>query len=180
MYPSGSKKEVPSAIRKSEDQVYVALQNIVQYVPPSLVYSTSYASTWKAYCGHLKHSLVCIDRTKHIGVIVYSYNEITRNISGQFLERWGEREKWCLEKLTLNGNLPLDIIETAEVSKTFSGNKKVSVLEVLGYRYYKIDLDSSSTFPTRLVSNGGVYSRNDDTVENNGLLLQKVGYTLSI
>ena len=152
------------------------LQKIVQYVPPSLVYSTSYASTWKAYCEHFKHSLVCIDRTEDIGIIVYSFNEITRNISGQLLERWSEREKWCLEKLTLNGNLPLDIIETTEVSKTLSGNKKDSILEVVGNRYYKIDLDSSSTFPTRLVSQGGVYSYNSDTLENNALLLQKAGF----
>ena len=122
----------------------------------SLVYSTSYASTWKAYCEHFKQSLVCIDRTEDIGIIVYSFNEITRNISGQLLERWSEREKWCLEKLTLNGNLPLDIIETTEVRKTFSGNKKDSVLEVVANRYYKISRDNSSTFPTRLVSKGGV------------------------
>ena len=152
------------------------LQNIVQYVPPSLVYSTSYASTWKAYCEHFKQSLVCIDRTEDIGIIVYSFNEITRNISGQLLERWSERENWCLEKLTLNGNLPLDIIETTEVSKTFSGNKKDSVLELVGNRYYKISRENSSTFPTRLVSKCGAYSYNSDTLENNALLLQKAGF----
>ena len=152
------------------------LKNILNYVPMSLVYSTSYASTWKAYCEHFKQSLVCIDRTEDIGIIVYSFNEITRNISGQLLERWSEREKWCLEKLTLNGNLPLDIIETTEVRKTFSVNKKDSVLEVVANRYYKISRDNSSTFPTRLVSKGGVYSHNCDTLENNALLLQKAGF----
>ena len=152
------------------------LRRIVQYIPKSLVFSTSYASTWKAYCGSFKHSLVCIDRSQDIGVIVYSCNEITKNISGQLLENWSEREKWCLEKLTLNGNLPLDIIETTEVSKMFSGNKKDSVLEVVGNRYYKIALDNSTIFPTRLVSKGGVYSFNSDTLESNALLLQKAGF----
>ena len=62
-------------------------------------------------------SLVCIDRSEDIGVIVNSYNEITKNVSGQVLEKWSEREKWALDKLTANGNLPLDVIEVAEVSK---------------------------------------------------------------
>ena len=151
------------------------LKQIVQYVPISLVYSTPYASTWKAYCDHLKHSLVGIDRSEDIGVIVYSYNEITRNISGQFLERWSEREKWCLDKLTLNGNLPLDVIETVEISKTVCNKKKDSILEISGNRYYKVDKNSSSIFPTRLVSKGGIYSYNKDTLENNALLLQNAG-----
>ena len=106
------KKSVPT-----DEFIDTVLRGIVQYVPKALVFSTSYASTWKAYCDFFKHSLVCIDRSEDIGVIVYSYNEITKNISGQLLEKWSEREKWCLDKLTLNGNLPLDIIETVEVCK---------------------------------------------------------------
>ena len=125
------------------------LQGIVQYIPKTLVFSTSYASTWKAYCDIFKHSLVCVDRNEDVGVIVYSYNEITRNISGQLLERWSEREKWCLDKLTLNGNLPLDIIEAIEVCKILSEKKKDAVLEVSGNRYYKINKDNSSTFPRK-------------------------------
>ena len=89
-----------------------------------MVYSTPYTATWKTYCDTFNHSLVCIDRSKNIGVIVYSYNEKTQNISGQVIESWNEREKWCLDKLTLNGNLPLDIIEVVEVSKIFIGKKK--------------------------------------------------------
>ena len=160
----------------SDGFIDTVLRKIVQYVPTSLVYSTSYSSTWKAYCDHLKHSLVCIDRSEDIGVIVYSYNEITRNISGQLLERWSEREKWCLDKLTLNGNLPLDIIETIEVSKIVSEKRKDSILEITGSRYYKVDKNSSSTFPTRLVSKGGIFSCNKDTLENNALLLQNAGF----
>ena len=47
----------------SDNFIDSVLQKIVQYVPTSLVYSTSYASTWKAYCDQFKHSLVCIDRS---------------------------------------------------------------------------------------------------------------------
>ena len=160
----------------NDEFIDTILQKIVQYVPTSLVFSTSYTSTWKAYCSAFKHSLVCVDRGQDIGVIVYSYNEITGNISGQLLERWSERENWCLEKLTLNGNLPLDIIEIVEVCKVLSKNKKDLILEIAGNRYYKIDNDSSSTFTTRLVPKGGVYSFNKDTMENNTKLLQKAGF----
>ena len=145
-------------------------------VPKTLVYSTPYAATWKAYCDTFLHSLVCIDRTEDIGVVVYSYNEITGNISGQLLEKWSEREKWCLEKLTLNGSLPLDVIESAVVSKTFSGKRKDTVIEICGSRYYKINQDSSSTFTTRLVSKGGVYSCNNGSIEHNVKLLEIAGF----
>ena len=150
------------------------LTSITRYVPKYLVYSTPYAAVWKTYCDTFIHSLVCIDRFVDIGIVVYSYNEITGNISGQVIERWSEREKWCLDKLTLNGNLPLDIIESNEVTKLFSGKKKDVILEICGYRYYKINVDNSTRFPTRLVSKGGVYSYNRD--DNNASLLEKSGF----
>ena len=114
------------------------LQSIVRYIPKSIVYSNSYAATWKIYCNTFKHSLVCVDRSKDIGIIFYSYNEETRNVSDQIINSWNEREKWCLDKLTFNGNLPLDIIEVLEVSKIFENEEKDLVLEITGNRYYKI------------------------------------------
>ena len=86
-----TRAEVTFYVDKSipnDEFIDTVLRKIVQYVPTSLVFSTSYASTWKAYCSTFKHSLVCVDRSQDIGVIVYSYNEITGNISGQVLERW--------------------------------------------------------------------------------------------
>ena len=152
------------------------LQSVIKYVPKSIVYSTPYAAIWKEYCAIFKHSLVCVDRREDIGVVVYSCNQITGNVSGQLVERWSEREKWCLDKLTLNGNLPLDVIEIVEVSKIFNGKKNDILLEISGNRYYKIDKDSSTRFPTRLVSNRGVYSYNSGTSVNNEELLKKAGF----
>ena len=60
------------------------LKRITQYVSPSLVYSTPFADTRRAYCDALLHSLVVIDRTRDVGLIVHTYNEMTKNISGQF------------------------------------------------------------------------------------------------
>ena len=40
---------------------------------------------------------MCVERTKDMVIIVYSYNETTENISGQVIENGIQREKWCLE-----------------------------------------------------------------------------------
>ena len=61
---------------------------------------------------------------------MYIYNEINGNISGQALERWSEWEKWILDKLTLNATLPLDIIESVDVSKHCLENENM-----LSWRY---------------------------------------------
>ena len=151
------------------------LQGITRYVPKSFVYSTTYSATWKAYCDAFLHSLVCIDRTADVGIVVYGFNEITGKISGQLYERWGRQEKWCLDKITLNGNLPLDVIESVEVSKEFLGKRKDIILEISGTRYFKVHPDNSTRFPTRIVSKGGVYSYNRGTLEKNASLLEKCG-----
>ena len=78
-----------------------------------------------------------------------------------------------MDKLTFNGNLPLDIIEVAEVSKVFENGEKDLVLEINGNRYCKINKDRSSRFTTRLVSNGGVNSANSGSLEKNDELLEK-------
>ena len=152
------------------------LERIVRYIPKDMVYSTSYTATWKTYCDSFKHSLVCVDRSKDIAIIVYSYNETTGNISGQLVEKWlmDEKEKWCFDKLTLNGNLPLDVIEVVEIAKVFEKNKKDIVLEISGNRYFKINKDKSTRFTTRLVSHGGIYSCY--TGKENDKLLEKAGF----
>lgn len=68
------------------------LTRIVQYVSPRLVYSTPYSCVWKAYCDAMLHSLVVIDITHNTALLVYSYNELTHNISGQCISNWQERE----------------------------------------------------------------------------------------
>ena len=76
-----------------------------------------------------------------------------------------------MDKLNLNGNLPLDVIEVTEVAKVFENKKKDIVLEIDGNRYWKVNKDKSTRFTTRLVSKGGVYSchpgkENDKLLEN--------------
>ena len=57
-----------------------------------------------------------------------------------------------MAKSTLNGNLPLDIIEFVEIAKVFENGKKDVLLEILGNRYCKVDTEKSTRFTTRLVS----------------------------
>ena len=93
----------------------------------------------------LLNSLVVVDRTQDAALIVYSYNELTQNISGQYISKWAEREMWWLANLTLNGNLPIDFIEILRISKTGKGNDR---LQLSGVRYFKVMLDGSNTFTT--------------------------------
>ena len=76
-----------------------ALQRVTKYVPSTLVYSTPFADTWKAYCDAMLHSLVVVDRTRDVGLIVYTYNEMTKNISGQFVEHWSEKDRLAILKV---------------------------------------------------------------------------------
>jgi len=141
-----------------------ALHRITHYVTLCLVYSTPHASTWKAYCDTMVHSLVLVDRTRDIGLIVYTYNEITKN-SGQFVDKWSEKETSCLANLTLGAKLPIDVIDVNEQIKTTRGTKtnknKDALLDISSSRFFKIRSDGRTDFCTRLVSKGGVYSWNE-------------------
>ena len=68
------------------------LLRITEYAPPAMVYSTPFEETWKTYCDAMLHSLVVIDRTRDVGLVVFTHNEVTKNISGQFVEKWSEKE----------------------------------------------------------------------------------------
>ena len=120
-----------------------------------------------------------IDRSKDIAIIVHSYNEKTGNISGQPVENFlkDNKENWCLDKLNLNGNLPLDIIEVVEVAKVFENKKKDVVLEITGVRYCKNKQDKSTRFETRLISKKGNNSYNTESYKGENIdMLQKSGF----
>ena len=92
------------------------------------------------------------------------------------VEEWTEKEKWCLDKLTLNGNLPLDIIEVAEVARVFENDKKDILLDIFGNRYHKINKDKSTRFTTRLVSKHGIFSSNPESYQGENIkLLENAG-----
>ena len=59
--------------------------------------------------------------------------------------------------------------------KSVWDGKKDILFEICGNRYCMINKDKSTRFTTRLVSNGGVYSANDGTLEENDGLLEKAG-----
>ena len=154
-----------------------ALLRVTEYVPATIVYSTPFAGTWKAYCDAMLHSLAVIDRTRDVGLIVYTYNEMTRNISGQFVEHWSDKEQWCLSNLTLSAKLPVDIIEVCDrskaISKTGTTKSKDAYVDISGARYFKSRKDGGADFTTRLVSKGGIYSWYEGSKEDNAFLLEK-------
>lgn len=168
-------EEIPS-----DEFMESTLSRITEYIPASLVYSTPYADTWKAYCDAMSHSLIVIDRTNDTALLVYSYNDVTKDISGQFVEKWSEKEHWCLANLTLAAELPIDVIELCNRIKTTKGTKeqktKGSILEITGARYFKHRSDGSTDFTTRLVSRGGVHSSNAENADKNKQLLENAGF----
>ena len=76
------------------DDIFLAetLSRITEYVLSALVYSTPFVETWKAYCDAMVHGLLDIDRTRDLALMVYTYNELTQNISGQFVEKRSEKK----------------------------------------------------------------------------------------
>ena len=156
----------------SDETMEATLKRVVQYVDASLVYTTPFSSVWNAYCDCMAHSLVVVDRTKDIALLVYSYNELTQNISGQLISKWSEREMWSLANLTLNGKLPIDLIEVLHISKTGKGNER---LQLSGARYFKAKPDGTNDFNTRLVSHNGVFTRFGGTEKSNFDMVKKAG-----
>ena len=156
----------------SDEIMEATLRRIIQYVDPSLVYTTPYACVWNAYCDSLLHSLVVVDRTRDVALIVYSYNELTQYMSGQYISKWSKKEMWSLANLTLNRNLPIDLIELLHVSKTGKGNDR---LQLSGARYFKVKPDGTNNFTTRLVGHQGVYTSFSGTKTSNADLVEKAG-----
>ena len=135
------------------------LKRITQTVSPCLVYSTPFADVWRAYCDALLHSLVVIDRTRKIALIVCTYNEITKNVSGQFLYGWLGNEIPHLVTDTFGSELPVDIIEVCDRSKARSGKTNDTLVNITGARYFKRAIYADTDFPTYLISKGCWYEQ---------------------
>ncbi len=152
------------------------LLSVTSYVDDDLVYSTPYHLTWKVYCESFQHSLVAIHRQADLALLVLSYNEVTHDVSGHLISKWSEKEKWSLFNLTLNGALPIDVVEVNDSCYTYTSSRgRNKILEVKGMRYFKSTEDGSSNFNTRLVANNGVYGRKEGNPEDNASLLVKAG-----
>ena len=155
------------------------LLSITNYVDQNLVYTTPYNLTWKVYCEclhGLRHSLILVHRQADLAVLVHLYNDVTKDISGHLISKWSEKEMWSLVNLTLNGNLPIDVVEVNDSAFTYSRSRgRNKSLEVKGMRYFKYKVDGSSKFSTRLVTKNGVYGRREGSSEGNAFLLVKAG-----
>jgi len=126
------------------------LLNVTRYVYPGLVYSTPFRDTWKVYCENMVHSLVVIDRRRDMGIVVYSYNEFTKKISGHLVKNWNRDEKMVLATLLLN--LPVDIIEIQDTrERVLDGDKMLPLLTITGGRYYRVNDKEENDFTTRII-----------------------------
>ena len=146
----------------SDSVIEDCFNRITQTVSPCLVYSTPFADVWRAYCDALLHSLVVIDRTRKIALVVCTYNEITKNVSGQFLYYRSGNEIYYLVNDTFGSKLPVDIIEVCDRSKARSGKTKDTLVNITGARYFKHGIYVDTDFPTYLISNGCWYEQSKE------------------
>ena len=152
------------------------LLSITNYVDQNLVYTTPYNLTWKVYCECLRHSLIIFHRQADLALLVLSYNDVTKDVSGHLISKWSEKEMWSLVNLTLNGNLPIDVVEVHDSTFTYSRSRgRNKILEVKEMRYLKYKVDGSSKFSSRLVAKNGVYGRREESSKDNAFLLVKAG-----
>ena len=100
----------------------------------------------------------------------YEYSNIRTFVD--ILSKWSEREMWSLANLTLNGTLPIHLIEVLRVSKTGKGNER---LQLSGVRYFKLMSDGTNNFTTQLVSHNGMFTSFNGTESSNADLVKKAG-----
>ena len=101
-------------------------------------------------------------------MIVCTYNEITKNVSGQFVYGWLGNEIHHLVKL------PVNIIEVCDRSKARSGKTNDTLVNITGARYFKRAIYADTDFPTYLISKGCWYEQRK---ENEHLQqLEKAGF----
>ena len=80
-----------------------------------------------------------------------------------------------LANLTLNGNLPIDLIKILYISKTGKRNDR---LQLSGAKYFKIMLDGTNNITTSLVRDNGVFTSFNGMENSNDDLVKKAGLQL--
>lgn len=154
--PRQDRTDIPT-----DDQIEQALGKLIGYIPETAVYSTSHVDTWKAYCDTFCHSLIVVDKKQNRAILVYSYNEITKNISGIHVHNWDINENHCTTSLTLGENIPIDKIEVYEMDNN-------SNLTIRAERFFKTAKGlRNANMTTRLVSNGGLFTYTNINNERN-------------
>ena len=149
---------------------------LVNLIPNQLVYSTKYSNTWKAYCECLDHSLVVVDEMSDTAIMVDSFNELTKCISGQFLSTWQSHQDYCLANLTLSSILPIDIIYMHK-DPEFLDDSQQTIATLTGLRYLKTYTDNTLIFKTKLVKCGQpTSSYTTFNAEKNQYILGKAGF----
>ena len=161
----------------TDDQISDILSGLLTYIPDHMVYSTPYVDTWKAYCEVMLHSLIIVDKDRNLALLVYTYNEVSRLVSGTFVRDWENNSHWCMSRLTLGEKLPIDIIDISE-------NVENSTFTLKGNRYFKTaKMGEDRALTTRLVKSYAIFSHYctdpkldmNSKKKHNEELLQKAG-----
>ena len=156
----------------SEKDMDFVLHQITHFVPTFLVYSTPFSATWRAYCDTFVHSLVVVERgpEKERALLVHTYNDVTKKVSGWEIENWDK--VWCLANLTLSAEIPIDLIEVSFIKNDEESGKQTHGVTMS--RWMK-QHPKGEVFKTRLVSDGSMYSSSLHSEEECQCLVENAG-----
>jgi hypothetical protein len=163
------------------------ISGITQNLPPNLIYSTSHSAMWNAYCDCFKHTLIIsnpqfgatpdlINDPKAFppgrALIVYSFNQRTKDISGRFINNWNSISRHGIERHTLSARLPVDILEVHNFRKATSKERGSYVeVHVTRSKYYK-----SEDMPLYLTKGYTIFNRKCYTKDENEQCLAQAGF----
>lgn len=168
-----------------ELESYVA--DIQRLMAKELVFSTPHSAMWRAYCDCLKHTLIISNpqadvSSEHItnkkkvvpgrALVVYSFNNITKDISGRFVDNWDVISKHVIDRHTLSSLLPIDIIEVCKLRKITSQKGNIGIeVHATRNRYQKL-----GDRPLYLTKAFTIFNATYYTTSENERLLSQAGF----
>jgi len=119
----------------TKDYMINEFSNFVSIIPAELSYATPHSAMWSAYADCLKHSLIVVDESdeKGLGVLIYSKNSMTNDLSGVKILNWNTHSHTYITRYTFSQNLPIHVIKLVSTGR-HNGNE---ILQISGLIYSK-------------------------------------------
>ena len=162
------------------------IPEVTQHLAPELIFSTPHKAMWHAYCDCFKHTLIVtnpqfgatpslLQDKKAIppgrALIVYSFNNLTKDISGRFIDKWNLLSNHAIDRHTISAKLPIDIMEVCSFRKGTSKELGNYVqVHVTRSKYFK-----SEDEPLHLTEDSTIFNCKHYTPHENEKYLTQAG-----
>src|SRR5438552_6012179 len=162
------------------------IADVSKLLSTELIYSTPHSAMWNAYCDCFKHTLIVVNgqagaAAEHVSdkkkimpgrvLVVYSFNNITKDLSGRFVDTWNEISKHAIDHHTLSATLPIKIIEVCKLQKAYSNQHNGVEVHIISNTYQK-----SHDKPLSLTASYTIFNRKSYTPSDSNYLLTKAGF----